>query len=76
MSARAFCTLESLMTIASAKAYITRMREDEAFRQTVNACEDETNNWEFLRQNGYEFTLADFKEAQAEIYRDYGITPL
>lgn len=64
------------MTVASAKAYIYRMREDETFRQTVNACDDEDANWAFLRQNGYAFSLQDFKAAQAEIYDEYGITPL
>ena len=64
------------MTVASAKAYITRMREDQPFRQTVNACEDEAANWEFLRQSGYEFSLQEFKEAQDEIYQEYGITPM
>lgn len=64
------------MTVASAKAYIHRMREDQAFRQTVNACEDEAANWNFVRSNGYDFTLEDFKAAQDEIYQEHGITPL
>ncbi|EXJ15811.1 Nif11-like leader peptide family natural product precursor [Imhoffiella purpurea] len=64
------------MTVASAKAYIQRMREDETFRRTVNDCEDEAANWAFLRHNGYEFSLQEFKAAQAEIYDEYGITPL
>lgn len=63
------------MSVAAAKAYITRMREDAPFRQTVNATEDEAANWAFLRESGYEFTLQEFKEAQEEIYREHDITP-
>lgn len=64
------------MSVASAKTYIHRMREDEAFRRTVNDCEDEAKNWEFIRLQGYEFTLEEFKVAQDEIYAEHGITPL
>lgn len=61
------------MSVASAKAYMIRMREDEGFRQTVNACEDEEANWEFLRQQGYEFTVQEFKDAQDELSKELGI---
>ncbi len=64
------------MSVASAKSYIHRMREDEVFRRTVNDCEDEAKNWEFIRLQGYEFTLEEFKAAQDEIYAEHGITPL
>jgi len=64
------------MSVASAKTYIHRMREDQAFRRTVNDCEDEAKNWEFIRLQGYEFTLEEFKAAQDEIYAEHGITPL
>jgi len=64
------------MSIESAKSYITRMRQDQDFRQTVNESEDEQANWAFLKANGYEFTLQEFKLAQEEIYKEYGITPL
>lgn len=52
------------------------MRSDACFRRAVNACEDEQNNWLFLKENGFEFTLEEFKQAQALIYEEYGITPL
>jgi len=64
------------MSVPSAKVYITRMREDKPFHQSVNACEDEPAKWEFLRQNGYEFSLQEFRLAQEEIYREYGIEPM
>lgn len=64
------------MSIESAKSYITRMRQDPGFHQTVSECEDEQANWAFLKANGYEFTLQEFKLAQEEIYKEYGITPL
>lgn len=64
------------MSVQSAKDYITRMRTDEPFRRTVNDCEDEAANWVFLKENGYEFTLSEFKRAQDEIYQEHGITPM
>lgn len=64
------------MSVKSAKEYITRMRQDADFRATVNERADEQANWEFLRANGYDFTLQEFKLAQDEIYKEYGITPL
>jgi predicted ribosomally synthesized peptide with nif11-like leader len=64
------------MSVESAKAYIERMRRDACFRRAVNACEDEQNNWLFLKENGFEFTLEEFKQAQALIYQEFGITPL
>lgn len=64
------------MSVTSAKEYITRMREDAEFRRTVNDCVDEQANWAFLKACGYEFSLQEFKLAQDEIYKEYGITPL
>lgn len=63
------------MSVALAKAYIMRMREDREFRETINACEDESANWAFIRESGYDFTLQEFKLAQEEIYAEFGITP-
>lgn len=64
------------MSVQSAKTYITRMREDEPFRQRINACEDEAANWAFVRESGYDFSVEDFKEAAELIYKERGITPL
>lgn len=64
------------MSVESAKAYITRMREDDAFHRTVNDCTDEAANWAFLKENGYEFTVGEFKQATEEIYAERGIVPL
>lgn len=65
-----------MMSVESAKSYITRMREDEAFRRAVNDCTDETANWAFLKENGFDFTVMEFKKATEEIYEERGITPL
>jgi predicted ribosomally synthesized peptide with nif11-like leader len=64
------------MSVQSAKDYITRMRADEIFRRTVNDCEDDAANWAFLKENGFAFTLSEFKLAQDEIYQEHGITPM
>jgi len=65
------------MSIESAVAYIKRMREDAEFRRTLNEnSEDEAANWAFIKQAGYDFTMSDFKRAQDEIYKEYGVTPM
>lgn len=64
------------MTVESAKAYIERMRADDAFRQKINATTDETANWEFLKENGFEFSVQEFKQAADLVYQERGITPL
>ena len=64
------------MSVQSAKDYISRMRADETFRRQINDCTDEAANWAFLKENGFAFTLSEFKQAQDEIYQERGITPL
>jgi predicted ribosomally synthesized peptide with nif11-like leader len=65
------------MTVESAIAYIRRMRSDEVFRHEVNhLAEDESAGWALIRQNGYEFTMDEFRAAQDNIYKEHGITPL
>ncbi len=65
------------MSVQSAVAYIHRMREDEAFRQLMNeTSDDEEACWAILRDNGFSFTLSEFKEAQEEIYKEFGVTPM
>jgi predicted ribosomally synthesized peptide with nif11-like leader len=63
------------MSVESAIAYIKRMRADEAFRSAVNDCEDEQSNWQYLKENGFEFSMQDFQHARDAIYEEYGITP-
>ncbi len=64
------------MSVASAVAYIKRMRSDDSFRQTVNSFDGSDAGWEFLKREGFEFTMEDFRKAQDAIYAEYGITPM
>jgi predicted ribosomally synthesized peptide with nif11-like leader len=65
------------MSVESAVAYITRMRDDRDFHQSVNAlAEDEEASWAFVKESGYEFTMSEFKEAQDAVYKERGITPM
>jgi len=64
------------MSVESAKIYITRMRNDAEFRSKINDCTDEAANWAFLKSEGYEFTVPEFKTATEEIYKEYGIDPM
>ena len=63
------------MSVESAKAYIQRMREDAAFHRTVNDCEDDAANWAYVKSQGYDFTLQEFKQAQDLVYQEHGLTP-
>jgi hypothetical protein len=53
------------------------MRADDVFRQTMNAFDgDEDASWAYLRTQGLEFTVDEFKKAQDEVYQEYGVTPM
>ena len=65
------------MSMESAKSYIERMRADEGFRSAVNALsEDEEKSWDYIKAQGYDFTLQEFRQAQEKIYQEYGIEPM
>lgn len=64
------------MTIESAKLYMERMRKDPDFRRRVNECEDQAANWAYLRENGFDFTVDEFKLAQKEVYEVHGTDQL
>jgi predicted ribosomally synthesized peptide with nif11-like leader len=65
------------MSVESAIAYITRMREDKEFHSSINqASEDESAAWELIRAHGYDFTHEEFNEAKNEIYSEFGIAPV
>jgi len=64
------------MSVESAIDYIKRMRSDDAFRQTVNGFDGSDAGWEFLKQEGYAFTMEEFRKGQDAIYAEYGITPM
>jgi predicted ribosomally synthesized peptide with nif11-like leader len=65
------------MSVESAIAYITRMRDDKDFHKAVNEkSEDEAASWAFIKESGYDFTLAEFKEAQDAVYKQFGMTPM
>lgn len=65
------------MSVESALAHIRRMRSDETYRSEMNALsEDEEAVWAKAAAEGYEFTIAEFKEARDMIYKEHGITPM
>ena len=72
------------MSVESAIAYITRMREDKEFHRQINEAsedeaagsEDEAASWALIRAQGYDFTTEEFIEARDQIYKEFGITPL
>lgn len=38
--------------------------------------EDPAANWAFLRENGYDFSIDDFKQAQKAVYEEHGTDAL
>jgi predicted ribosomally synthesized peptide with nif11-like leader len=53
------------MSVDSALAYINRMHTDEEFRARMTLLsEDEEASWAALREEGFEFTLSEFKRGQ------------
>ena len=53
------------------------MREDDEFRGVLNNnSEDEAANWAYIKSVGYDFTMAEFRQAQDEVYKEYGVTPM
>jgi predicted ribosomally synthesized peptide with nif11-like leader len=65
------------MSVESAIAYITRMREDNEFHHLINAkSDDEEAAWALIREQGYDFTLEEFQKARDAIYEEFGISPL
>ncbi|MDR2032220.1 MAG: Nif11-like leader peptide family natural product precursor [Azoarcus sp.] len=67
---------ERAVSIESAIAYINRMREDENFRRTMNAFDGNEAAWLYLREQGFAFSLDEFKKARDEVYKAHGITPM
>ena len=64
------------MSVESAVAYIRRMREDQEFRLRLNEnSEDEDANWAYIRSQGFDFTMLEFKQAQDVIYKEFGVDP-
>ena len=65
------------MSVESAIAYITRMRDDKDFHRAINEqSEDEAASWALVRFHGYDFTIEEFMAAKDQIYKEFGITPL
>ncbi len=60
------------MSIESAKAYMQRMRDDPEFKRTVSGRAKDEDAWAFIRAQGYDFTVAEFKEAQEELSQEMG----
>ena len=64
------------MSVESAVAYIRRMRGDPDFRKLLNEnSEDEAANWAYVKEQGYEFTMSEFREAQDVMYKEHGVDP-
>jgi len=64
------------VSIESATAYMERMRLDPEFRAKVNECQDAAANWAYLRENGFDFTVDEFKQAQKAVYEAHGTDQL
>lgn len=50
------------MSIVSAKAFVERMNTDEEFRKKVLAIEDAEKRDQFVKAEGFDFTVKEIKE--------------
>ncbi len=55
------------MSLDSARAFIERMKSDEAFRGDVMAIEDVAGRLALIRSEGFSCTEAEIKEVSAEL---------
>lgn len=55
------------MSIESAKAYVERIKTDEAFAKKVNSFEDKGARKDFVIQEGYTFTKEEVEEVGSEL---------
>jgi predicted ribosomally synthesized peptide with nif11-like leader len=51
------------MSIEAAKSFIERMKTDEAFAKKVTACKDAEERSEVVREEGFDFTASELREA-------------
>jgi len=59
------------MSVESALAYIKRMHSDEEFRaRMTQLSDDEEASWAAMREEGFEFTLSEFKRGQEAYCRE------
>jgi hypothetical protein len=62
------------MSVESAVAYIRRMREDpECSKHLNDSRENEAANWTFVKQQGYDYAMSEFKQARDALYKKYGV---
>ncbi len=55
------------MSIDLAKAYLERIKTDEAFAKKVNSFEDKAARRDFVVQAGYTFTKEEIEEVGSEL---------
>jgi predicted ribosomally synthesized peptide with nif11-like leader len=56
-----------VMSIELAKAYLERVKTDEAFAKKVNSFEDKVARRDFVLQAGYTFTKEEIEEVSSEL---------
>ena len=55
------------MSMESAKLFIARMKSDEDFSRQVRDCKDAETRMAFVRQEGFDFTAAEIRQAGEEL---------
>lgn len=61
------------MSIEDAKAYMLRMRTDPDFKKEVNTLHEHNDSeavWAWVKDQGYDFSIPEFKQAQQEMSHD------
>ena len=60
-------SLERVMSLDQARAYIEKMKSDETFRYRVMAIEDVAERFKLIKSEGFDCSEAEIKEVTGEL---------
>lgn len=63
------------MNFDSAQLFVQKMREDTDFRQSVGNFSDRSSLWQYLENNGFNFSECDLVKAMAACMAELDNTP-
>lgn len=55
------------MSIESAKAFLNKIQEDDAFKKKISSLENKEERIDFIRKEGFDFTEEEFNQVRKEL---------
>lgn len=55
------------MSVASAKAYVEKIKTDEEFAKKVKACKDADERMAFVKKAGFDFTVEEINSLKGQL---------